>query len=63
MLRARVVGTGSYLPARIVTNDELAETVETSDAWITERTGIRQRHIAAEGEFTSDLASRAAGAA
>jgi 3-oxoacyl-[acyl-carrier-protein] synthase III len=63
MLRARVIGTGAYLPARIVSNDELAETVETSDAWIAERTGIRQRHIAAAGELTSDLATAAAGAA
>lgn len=59
MLRARVIGTGSYLPARIVTNDQLAETVDTSDEWIVERTGIRQRHLAAEGELTSDLATAA----
>jgi 3-oxoacyl-[acyl-carrier-protein] synthase III len=60
MLRARVIGTGAYLPARILTNAELAETVDTSDAWIVERTGIRQRHIAAEGELSSDLAVAAA---
>jgi 3-oxoacyl-[acyl-carrier-protein] synthase-3 len=63
MLRARVIATGAYLPTRTVTNDELAETVDTSDGWIVERTGIRQRHIAAEGELTSDLAAAAARAA
>ena len=63
MRRARVVGTGAYLPARVLTNDQLAEVVDTSDAWIVERTGIRQRHIAAEDELTSDLALAAARAA
>ncbi len=58
--RSAVLGTGSALPARIVTNAELAETVDTSDEWIVERTGIRQRHIAGEGETTSTLATEAA---
>lgn len=60
MRRAQLIATGAYLPANAVTNDELAKTVDTSDEWIVERTGIRQRYIAAEGEFTSDLASEAA---
>lgn len=54
---------GAYLPQRVVTNHELAERVDTSDTWIRERTGIIQRHIAAEGEYTSDLATHAARAA
>jgi 3-oxoacyl-[acyl-carrier-protein] synthase-3 len=58
--RAQVVGCGSYLPARIVTNAELAERLDTSDEWIVQRTGIRQRHVAAPGELTSDLALKAA---
>jgi 3-oxoacyl-[acyl-carrier-protein] synthase-3 len=60
MIRTRIIGTGSYLPARILANQELAEQVDTSNEWIIERTGIRQRHIAAEGEFTSDLGAAAA---
>jgi 3-oxoacyl-[acyl-carrier-protein] synthase-3 len=60
MIRSRIIGTGSYLPQRIVTNAELAARVDTSDEWIIERTGIRQRHIAAAGEFTSDLGAAAA---
>jgi 3-oxoacyl-[acyl-carrier-protein] synthase-3 len=56
MLRARIIGCGSYLPRTIVTNQELAERVDTSDEWIVKRSGIRQRHVAAEGELTSDLA-------
>jgi 3-oxoacyl-[acyl-carrier-protein] synthase-3 len=58
--RAHIAGVGSYLPERIMTNAELAKLVDTSDEWIVERTGIRERHIAAEGEFTSHLALRAA---
>ena len=58
--RSIVAGCGSYLPERVVTNGELAERVDTSDEWIVARTGIRQRHIAAEGEVTSDLAFFAA---
>jgi 3-oxoacyl-[acyl-carrier-protein] synthase III len=53
---SKVSGTGSYLPAKILTNQDLEKTVETSDEWIFSRTGIRQRHIAAEGENASDLA-------
>jgi 3-oxoacyl-[acyl-carrier-protein] synthase-3 len=63
MLRSVVLGCGSYLPSRVVTNDELAKTVETSDDWIVQRTGIRQRHVAAQGELTSDMAIQAAKAA
>jgi len=58
--RSFVLGTGSYLPERVLTNAQLAETVDTSDEWIRERTGIGQRHIAAEGEVTSDIAAAAA---
>jgi len=60
MIYSRIAGTGSHLPARVVTNAELEKLVETSDEWIVERTGIRQRHHASEGELTSDLATRAA---
>jgi len=60
MPASRIAGTGRYLPATVLTNDELAKRVDTSDEWIRTRTGIRQRHIAAEGEFTSHLAIHAA---
>ena len=60
VLRSVVTGVGGYLPETIVTNDDLAKIVETSDAWITERTGIRQRHRAAADEPVSDLAVAAA---
>jgi len=62
-LRSLVAGCGGYLPSRIVTNAELAKRIETSDDWITQRTGIRERRVAAEGELTSDLATKAAQAA
>ncbi|MEO6396797.1 MAG: beta-ketoacyl-ACP synthase III [Devosia sp.] len=60
VLRSIVRGVGGYLPERIVTNEELSKTVDTTDEWIQQRVGIKQRHIAAEGELTSDLAVRAA---
>lgn len=63
MIRSVITGTGSALPARRVSNAELAETVDTSDEWIVERTGIRFRHIAAEGETTATLAADACRAA
>ncbi len=59
-IRSVVLGCGAYLPKRILTNAELAQRIDTSDEWIVQRTGIRQRHIAAEGEFTSHLAIHAA---
>ena len=55
-----IAGTGSYLPEKVLTNDDLAKIVDTSDEWITTRTGIRERRIAADGEHTSDLAVKAA---
>lgn len=60
MIYSRIVGTGSYLPARILTNRDLEKTVDTSDEWIFARTGIRQRHIADPGQTSSDLALQAA---
>jgi len=63
ILRSVALGCGSYLPQRILTNAELASRIDTSDEWIVQRTGISQRHIAAEGEFTSHLAINAARAA
>ncbi len=63
MIRSVIKGSGSALPKRVVTNAELAKTVDTSDEWIRERTGITQRHIAGEGETTSTLATAAAKAA
>ena len=61
--RSRIIGTGAYLPKRVVTNDELAAQVDTSDEWIVQRTGIRQRHFASKEQKTSDLAINAADAA
>ena len=58
MICSVVHGCGAYLPERILTNAELATTVDTSDEWIQQRTGIRQRHIAADGELTSISRSR-----
>ena len=57
---SRITGTGGYLPERILTNHDLEEMVDTTDEWIQERTGIKQRHIAAEGETTADLGTKAA---
>ena len=58
--RSVVAGCGGYLPQNILTNDELAQRIDTSDEWIRDRSGIEMRHIAAEGEMTSDLATAAA---
>ncbi|MES2308158.1 MAG: beta-ketoacyl-ACP synthase III [Verrucomicrobiota bacterium] len=58
-LRSRIAGTGAYLPARIMTNADLEKIVDTSDAWIVERTGIKERRIAADDEFTSDMGAKA----
>ncbi|MGD9726235.1 MAG: 3-oxoacyl-ACP synthase, partial [Nitrospiraceae bacterium] len=59
-MKSRISGTGSYAPERILTNAELERLVATSDQWIAERTGIRERRIAAEGEACSDLGIKAA---
>ena len=63
MFRARITGVGGYLPRRIVTNDELSQSLDTSDAWIESRTGIRQRHIAGADETAAFMGTRAAEAA
>jgi 3-oxoacyl-[acyl-carrier-protein] synthase-3 len=62
-LYSRILGTGSYLPEKILTNKDIEDIVDTTDAWIVERTGIRQRHVVTEGETCSDLAVAAALAA
>ncbi|MCW5575652.1 MAG: ketoacyl-ACP synthase III [Burkholderiales bacterium] len=59
VIHSRIIGTGSYLPEKVVTNVDLAATMDTSDEWIRQRTGIRERHIAAENENASDLALKA----
>src|SRR5579871_6812523 len=61
--RSVVRGVGAYLPARVMTNSELSQRVATDDAWIQQRTGIRERHLAAAGEYTSHLGINAARAA
>ena len=63
MIYSRIVGTGSYLPAKVVSNDELAKRMDTSDEWIRTRTGIRQRHIAEPSQASSDLGAEASRAA
>ena len=63
MIRSTIVGCGSYLPEKAMKNSEFEAFIETSDEWIVQRTGIRQRHIAAKGETTADLAENAARAA
>ena len=59
-MRARISGTGSYVPTKVLTNADLERMVATSDEWIVERTGIRERHVAGSGEACSDLAIKAA---
>lgn len=58
-IRTKILGCGHYLPAKVLTNDDLSKMVETNDEWISTRTGIRSRHVAAEGEITSDMALKA----
>ncbi|MBQ8785010.1 MAG: ketoacyl-ACP synthase III [Alphaproteobacteria bacterium] len=60
LIRSQLVGTGYSLPAKVLTNDDLSKIVETNDEWISTRTGIRSRHIASEGEYTSDFCVKAA---
>ena len=59
-IHSRIAGTGSYLPVKVVTNDDLSKVVDTSDEWIRTRTGIRQRHVAADGQTSSDMGHQAA---
>ena len=60
MKKSRIIGTGSHLPEKVLTNHELEKMVETSDEWIVDRTGISERRIVGEGETTCDLAEQAA---
>ena len=59
MNHSQIIGTGGYLPDKVLTNSDLEKMVDTSDTWIQERTGIRERHIAAADETTCDLAEKA----
>jgi len=59
VIRAQIIGTGGYAPEKVLTNADLTRIVETTDEWIVERTGIKQRHVAADGEVTSDMALKA----
>ena len=61
MRRSTVLGCGAYLPEQVVSNEDLSRRIETSDEWLRQRTGIRQRHIAAAGEYTSPRAGSAQG--
>ena len=63
VIRSQILGCGAFLPAKVLTNAQLAKMVDTSDEWIRARTGIERRHIAEKGENTSDLAFKAAQAA
>ena len=63
MIRSIIVGTGSYSPAKILTNKDMESIIDTTDEWITQRTGIKQRHIVEDGETTADLGEKAARAA
>ena len=60
MIYSRIAGTGSYLPEKVLTNHDLESMVDTTDQWITDRTGIKKRHIVADDETTTDLAYEAA---
>ena len=60
LIRSELIGFGHYLPAKVLTNDDMAKMVETNDEWISTRTGIKSRHVAAENEFTSDISLIAA---